>query len=519
MAPEHPDPDPTRGRGRRHSNRHKSHQNRSRRAHQATPHGPRTPHRIEREDPDEKGLVTIRFLGGARTTTGSLHRVRTPHGDLLLECGMYQGNRREAEAWNRDLPVNPDRVRAVVLSHGHIDHSGALPNLVRMGFRGGIYCTEATADLLEIMLMDAAHIQESDTRRMNRRLPHGVPHRQPLYTKEDAKRALGQVRGVPYGKAFSPLKGVETRFVDAGHIIGSAAVHLTLRAGGHETTLGFTGDLGRRDVPILKDPEPLGAVDWYMTESTYGNRDHEDTGDLLAKLETLVREVAQRRGRLIIPAFAVGRTQLILYLLHQLRSDDRIPDIPFYVDSPMATRATSVFSNHQELYDEEARLFLTCKGGLFHRARTSFVSDVNESKALNHLDGPAVIISSSGMCEGGRVLHHLRNHATNPNNMILFVGYQAEHTLGRRILEGHETVKMFGQSVRIEAEVNRINGLSAHADRGGLLRYVQRLEHPAKHHFLVHGDTDRIDALSAYFAAHGVENTSGPAPGDWHRLI
>ncbi len=479
----------------------------------------RVPRNIPIELPDEKGLVTLRFLGAAQTTTGSLHRFRTPKGDLVLECGMYQGHRAEAEAWNRDLPVDPARVRAVILSHGHIDHCGSLPNLVKRGFRGPVWCTEGTADLLPIMLLDAAHIQESDTDRVNRRNHGRGKPKEPLFTTADAKRALQLVKGVPYGTSFEAFDGVEARFVDAGHILGSAAVHLTFRADGRETTVGFTGDLGRRDVPILRDPEPLGSVDWYMTESTYGNRDHEDTGDLLAKLEDAVNTAVKRGGKLIIPAFAVGRTQLVLYLLHKLRYDRRIPDIPIYVDSPMATRATEVFRRHRDLYDKEAHEFLTCCGPLFRSARTSFVGGADESKALNHLDGSAVIISASGMCEAGRILHHLKNHATDPRSIVLFVGYQAMNTMGRRILEKRRDVKIYGQKVRIEAEIRKINGLSAHADRNGLLRYAQSLEKTPEGIFLVHGDTDRIAALQSWFHEHGILGATGPAPGDWKRLL
>ncbi len=484
------------------------------------PHAaPRTPVAPPREDPSESGRVTLRFLGAARTTTGSLHRIRTQRGDLLLECGMYQGHRAEAEAWNRDLPVDPARVKAVVLSHGHIDHCGALPNLVKRGYRGPIWCTEATAGLLPVMLLDAAHIQESDCERVNRHVKGDKKRCEPLFTVADAERALRLVRGVPYGREFEPLPESVVRFVDAGHIIGSAAVHLTFRADGESTSLGFTGDLGRRDVPILRDPEPLGAVDWYMTESTYGDRDHEDTDDLFSKLGSAVRTAAGRGGKVLIPAFAVGRTQLVLYILHRLRVDGRIPDVPIYVDSPMATRATEVFRRNRDLYDAEAQEFLTCCGPLFQSARTSFVASVEESKALNRLDGPAVIISSSGMCEAGRILHHLRNHGPDARNQILFVGYQAEHTLGRRILEGERDVRIYGDRVHLAAEVRKVNGLSAHADRNGLLRYAQSLERTPKGVFLVHGEPERIAALSSWFHAHGIEGSQGPAPGEWRRLL
>jgi metallo-beta-lactamase family protein len=472
------------------------------------------------EHPDEKGLVTIRFLGGAQVTTGSMHRIRTPYGDVLLECGLYQGHRMESERWNRLLPVNPERVKSVVITHGHVDHCGALPNLVRQGFRGQIHCTDATASLLPVMLMDSARVQESDIRRLNKRLPPGVRRHEPLYSMRDVERTLRQVRGHAYGETFQVNKGTQARFADAGHIIGSGAVHFRLRAGGQETTLGFTGDLGRRNVPILRDPEPLGPVDWYLTESTYGNKEHEEAGDLADRLERVLVRTFARGGKVLIPAFAVGRTQLVLYLLHQLRAEDRIPDVPFYVDSPMANAATEVFVRHRDLYDREASEFLMCRGPLFRRARTTFVSDARESRALNGLQGAAVIISSSGMCEGGRILHHLRHHAVDRRNTVLFVGYQAAHTLGRRMIEGARQMHIYGHGVPLNAEVQRINGLSAHADRRGLLRYARRLGSIPQKTFLVHGDLDRIEALATYFRENGFDGaTCGPAAGDWHRLI
>src|SRR5262245_59177297 len=351
----------------------------------------RPPLGLPHEVRDEKGDATIRFLGAARTTTGSLHRIRLPGGDLLLECGMYQGHRAESENWNRRLPVDPRRVRAVVLSHAHIDHSGALPNLVRMGYSGPVWCTEATRDLLRVMLLDAAHIQEMDTERMNRRRP-GKPEREPLYTVEDAEKALTLVRGVPYGRDFEPMAGAVARFVDAGHILGSAAVHLTLRVNGHTTRVGFTGDLGRRDVPILRDPEPLGEVDWYLSESTYGDRDHPGAEDVAGKLREVVTRTAKRGGKVIIPAFAVGRTQLLLYLLAKLREKDQIPEMPVYVDSPMAVAATRVFEDHQDVFDAEARALLARNGPVMDGGRVNFISDVQESRALNHLEGPAIIL-------------------------------------------------------------------------------------------------------------------------------
>lgn len=478
----------------------------------------RRPVTLPVEDPKEKGLVTIRFLGAARTTTGSLHRVRTPHGDFVLDCGMYQGHRREAAEWNRKPPLDVNKLKSVLLSHGHIDHCGMLPNLVKRGYRGPIWCTEATADLLPIMLFDSAHLQESDAERLNRRKRNG-PRVEPLFTADDVRRTLRLVRGVPYGRPFEAFKGTEVRFVDAGHIIGSAAIHVTVRAGGHVHRIGFTGDLGRKDVPILRDPEPLGEVDTYITESTYGNRDHETAVDLAQRLEEVIRPVLEHGGKVLIPAFAVGRTQLILYMLHTLRRDRRIPDAVFYVDSPMARKATKVFEQNRDLYDEEARDFLTCCGPLFQSGKTSFVGDANESRALNTLSASAVIISSSGMCEGGRILHHLKHHAVDRRNAVLFVGYQAEHTLGRRILEGAQTMRLFGEEWPVRARVHRINGLSAHADRTGLLRYAHRLDRVPENIFLVHGDEDRVFALRDLFAENDLPGGIAPSPGDWHRLV
>jgi metallo-beta-lactamase family protein len=478
----------------------------------------RPPLGLPHEVKDEKGDVTIRFLGAARTTTGSLHRIRLPNGDLLLECGMYQGHRAESENWNRRLPLDPHRVRAVVLSHAHIDHSGALPNLVRMGFKGPVWCTEATRDLLRVMLLDAAHIQEMDVERINRRHP-GKEAREPLYTIEDAEHALTLVRGVPYGRDFEPMKGAVVRFVDAGHILGSAAVHLTLSANGHTTRLGFTGDLGRRDVPILRDPEPLGDVDWYISESTYGDREHPGAEDVMGKLCEVVTRTAKRGGKVIIPAFAVGRTQLLLYLLAKLREADRIPEMRVYVDSPMAVAATRVFEHHREVFDAEARALIARVGPVVDGSLVNFISESQESRALNDLKGPAIIMSASGMCEAGRILHHLKHHGTDARNSILFVGFQAENTLGRRIVEGERDVRIYGDEVHLEAEVSSIEGLSAHADRRGLLEYARKLKRPPRRTFLVHGEDEKVEALSKYLGAAGLKDVTGPRPGEWFRLL
>jgi metallo-beta-lactamase family protein len=478
----------------------------------------RKPVRPPQEAPDEKGDVTLRFLGAARTTTGSLHRLRTPGGDLLLECGMYQGHRAEAEHWNRRLPVDPSRVRAVVLSHAHIDHSGALPNLVRIGFSGPIWCTDATRDLLQVMLLDAAHIQEFDVERLNRKFPNQKP-KEPLYTVADAEKTLRLVKGVPYGREFAAMPGVTARFVDAGHIHGSAAVHLTATVNGRKTTIGFTGDLGRRDMPILRDPEPLGDVDWYLTESTYGDRDHDEAENVVGRLLEVVRRTIGRGGKVIIPAFAVGRTQVLLYLLAKLRRDGKLPEVPVYVDSPMAVLSTRVFQKHQEVFDEEARDLVLCCEPLVETANVRFIASPDESRRLNDLKGPAIVISASGMCEAGRILHHLKHHGVDRRNSILFVGFQAEGTLGRRIVEGERDVRLYGETVHLAADVETIDGLSAHADRRGLLAYAKKLPRIPRRTFLVHGEDEKIDALAAYLKNAGMPDVVGPRPGEWHRLM
>ncbi|MCE9638323.1 MAG: MBL fold metallo-hydrolase [Planctomycetes bacterium] len=479
----------------------------------------RAPLKLGPDGAGEEGAVTLRFIGAAQTTTGSLHRLRTEEGDLILDCGLYQGHREEAEAWNRQLPVRADRVRAVVLSHAHVDHCGSLPLLVKRGFRGPIWTTPATADLLPIMLFDSAHLQAGDIERVNRKLPANQ-QKTPLYTEEDVEATMRLVRTARYGEHFEPMKRVEGRFVDAGHILGSSAVHLTVGTrDGRKTTVGFTGDLGRTDVPLLRDPEPLGDVDWYLSESTYGDREHEDESGVEKHLRDVVVSTVARGGKLLIPAFAVGRTQLLVYLLHQLRYRHEIPDVPIYVDSPMARKATDVFRNHKDLYDGDARQFLSCCGPLFDAARTSYVEDRTESQALNRVEGPAIIISSSGMLEGGRMVHHGMHHGGDPRNTLLFVGYQAEHTLGRRLLDGAKEYRAFGEEHILRAKIEEISGLSAHADRRGLLAYVKKLDRPPQRTFLVHGEPEKIDALKGYLAASGLTGVTGPAPGDWFKLL
>lgn len=456
--------------------------------------------------------MRLQFLGGVRTVTGSMHLVRTEGGSLLLECGLFQGRRAESNRRNRQLPGPARNADAVLLSHAHIDHSGALPSLVKAGWKGTVHLTPATADLADLMLRDSASIQEKDAEFLNRR-NHGKGKRVvPLYTAEDAARTVARFRTHAYGEEFEPVPGVTARFADAGHILGSAVIHLTAREGAGTTRLLFTGDLGRKGLALIRDPEPGGPADAVLCESTYGDRDHEPPEDTRRRLWEVVDRTARRGGKVIIPSFAVGRAQAILFHLHSLREQGRLGDVPIFLDSPLAVRATRVFAAHRELFDEEAREFVAGHGRLFTAARTTYVSEVADSMALNAMPGPAVILSASGMCEAGRILHHLRHGLGDPRNTVLFVGFQAEHTLGRRILEGADPVRVLGEERAVRCEVARLNGLSAHADRGGIADYLHSLGGPIRRLFLVHGDLERCEALARYLAARGFHGAAIPVP-------
>jgi metallo-beta-lactamase family protein len=436
-----------------------------------------------------------------------MHLLETEGGSVLLECGLFQGRREESNRRNRDLPREARRCDAVVLSHAHIDHSGALPTLARTGWRGAIHLTDATADLAAIMLRDSASLQAKDAEFLRKR----GDEVQPLYSPEDAESAIRLFRPHRYGEEFEPVPGVKVVFADAGHILGSAVVHATVRERAGTTRLLFTGDLGRRGMPLVRDPEVPGPAEVVLAESTYGDRDHEPPEDTERRLGDVVERTARRGGKVIVPAFAVGRTQALVYFLHRLRASGRLPEVPIYVDSPMAVEATRVFSKHRDLLDREALEFLDLTGRLFSSTRTAYLSDAADSRRLNEHEGPAVILSASGMCEAGRVLHHLRHGLGDARNTILFVGFQAEHTLGRRILEGRSEVKVFGEMHAVHAEVAHLNGLSAHADRGGIAEWLGRVR-GAKRVFLVHGDEERCEALRGYLGARGVHGVEVPAP-------
>ncbi|MCE7938270.1 MBL fold metallo-hydrolase [bacterium] len=461
----------------------------------------------------------VQFWGAARTVTGSMHLVVVDGRRLLLDCGLFQGRRKEAFERNRKLPFDPRGIDAVVLSHAHIDHSGNLPSLVRGGFDGPIFATPATRDLCAYMLLDSAQIQENDVQYVNRRREaRGETPFEPLYTAADAVDTLRRFVTVDYDRPFEPVPGVRTHFVNAGHILGAASVALDLTEGGRSRRLVFSGDIGRKDQPILKDPQIIADADCLIMESTYGDRRHEGTGEAREALRRLVHETCvERHGKLLIPAFAVGRTQEIVYGLNELWEAGRLPPVDVFVDSPLAVNATEVLRLHPECYDEEMRKTILRDDD--HDAlgfrRLRYIREAAASKALNDIEGPAVIVSASGMCEGGRILHHLKNHLGDPRTTLLFVGFQAESTLGRYILDGNDPIKIFGDPVAVRARIEKVDGYSAHADRDELLEWASRTRDAGRlqRTFLVHGEPPAMYTLAAGLRGVGLQHVEIPERG------
>jgi len=467
--------------------------------------------------------VQITFLGGVGTVTGSMYLVRTNRTNLLLDCGLYQGKRDESYRRNRKLPFDVRRLDAVVLSHAHIDHSGNLPNLVKSGFAGPIYATHATRDLCGAMLPDSGRIHEYDVRYVNKqRAKKGQSPMEPLYTEEDALSSLHNFIGVGYDRPIEVARGLRVTFLDAGHILGSAMVLLESETDHGPVRLLFSGDLGQPDLPVVRDPTPMPEVDALMIESTYGDRQHPPLVSIKDELGAIVNTVAERGGRIIIPAFAVGRTQEIVYHLHELTLEGRIPaagccrEIPIYVDSPLAVNVTEVFRMHPECYDRETRELIAESTSDdpfgFHRLR--YVRSVEESKAINTAPNPLIVISASGMAEAGRVQHHLLHAIEDPRNAVLIVGWQAPYTLGRRIAEREPEVRIFGEPYALRAEVHTLYGYSAHADRQQLLDWAAPRAESVRSAFVVHGDPEPAQALASGLEGLGYRHTVVPAPGD-----
>jgi metallo-beta-lactamase family protein len=463
-------------------------------------------------------IMKIQFLGAVRTVTGSMHMLMVNGSRILLDCGLFQGRRKESFERNRSLPFDARSIDTLVLSHAHIDHSGNIPTLVKNGFTGNIYATPASRDLCSAMLRDSGHIQEYDAQFVNKkRARQGLPPVEPLYTVEDATASLKQFISAGYDRPLSIAPGVTLTFRDAGHILGSAIVILDIEEGGDGRRLVFTGDLGRKGMPILKDPAVVENVDYLICESTYGDRLHDPIETTNKELRDVVVDTHRRGGKVIVPAFSVGRTQELVYALHRLTKARDIPSMPIFVDSPLSVNVTEIFRLHPECFDQEVNQFLASSNGRdpFGFRRLRYIRSVEGSKELNFLREPAIIISASGMCEAGRILHHLKNNVEDPRNTVLIVGWQAPHTLGRRLVERRPVVKIFGEEYSLKARVETINGFSAHADRTELLGYVQQMGagHP-KSAFVVHGEEASSLALADGIRELGVEHVLVPRPGE-----
>lgn len=443
--------------------------------------------------------MKITFHGAAQTVTGSQHLVEVNGYRILLDCGMYQGRRKLAFQRNRNLPFDPRSIDAVVLSHAHIDHSGNIPSLVKGGYTGPIYATHATRDLCATMLPDSGHIQEQDAKWVNKKLKPGEDPVDPLYTQEDALDSLENFVSVSYGRPRQILEGIELTLVDAGHMLGSATVILDVNDhdAGRDIRLVFSGDIGRIGLPILKDPTILDYADVVIMESTYGDRVHEPIEVTDQTLMQMIRRIMESKGVLVVPAFAVGRTQQLVYELQKMYSAGELPRFPIYVDSPLAINATAVFRQHPEVYDRETREYMLRydDDDPFGFDLLSYTRRVEDSKALNTQDGPFIVISASGMAEAGRILHHLKNRIEDDRNVILVTGWQAPHTLGRRLVDGVTPVRIFGREYEVKARVETLNALSGHADSNELVGWVAGMDKRPRQIYLVHGEVEQATAL------------------------
>ncbi len=462
----------------------------------------------------------LQFQGATRTVTGSMHVLTVGGQTILLDCGTYHGRREEARQRNSIFPFDPASISAVILSHAHIDHSGNLPTLVRQGFHGPIYCTHATKSLCEVMLRDSAHIQERDaefvTKRHRRK---GLPPVSPVYTIKDVESTLPLFQGIDYSNTFQVTDGIACRYEDAGHILGSASVALTLRENSHAVRLAFTGDLGRPHLPILRDPVFIGndgETHYLICESTYGGRFHRPVADMEDQLLEPILRAVDRRGKIIIPAFSVGRTQEILYVLYKLNRAGKIGDLPVFVDSPLSVNVTEVFLKHPECYDAETKALLETaeQDDRLGFRKLTYVRDVEESKGLNDRSGPFIVIAASGMCEAGRVVHHLANSVSDPRTMILIVGYQAENTLGKKLVLREPVVNIFGEPHEVRAEVVVLNSFSAHADGNEIVAYLRQYDPKSMRDvFLVHGDLDQAEKLRDRLRELSFRSIAVPARG------
>jgi metallo-beta-lactamase family protein len=466
--------------------------------------------------------MKIKFCGAARTVTGSQHLIEINDRKILLDCGLYQGKREEAYQINKTFLFDPAEIHAVVLSHAHIDHSGNLPTLVAKGFKGNIYCTTATRDLASIMLQDSAHIQEKDTEFVNKkRAKKHEPLFNPLYTIDNVRDTMKKFKAFPYDQPFfidNTNQGVAVTFFDAGHILGSAQVLLSITENEKTYKFAFSGDIGREHLPILKDPEFIGDVSYIISESTYGGRVHDSAVDIDAQLESAIKESLQRGGKIIVPAFSVGRTQEVVYSLSKLFDSGRIPRFPIFVDSPLSVNVSDVFKLHHECFDKETSELISRGVDVFGFSNLTYIKDVEDSKALNSFKGPCMILSASGMAEAGRILHHLANNIEDPASTIMIIGYMAPDTLGRRLVESKDIenpiVKIFGDEHPVKAKVVVLNSFSAHADMNELHGYFAKFDkQKLESIFLVHGDYDQQQIMQSWLQKDGFKHIEIPAKG------
>jgi len=462
--------------------------------------------------------MRIYFHGAARTVTGSMHLLEINNCKILLDCGLYQGQRKETTRRNRYFPFDAHEINAVILSHAHIDHSGNLPNLVQKGFEGAIYTTPATVDLTELMLKDSAHIQEADAAYLNfRNKLTGDDAIQPLYTQADAEAVRPLMRPTALGVEFEPAPGVRARFFEAGHILGSAGTFLEVEEKGKKTRIVFSGDIGRRDLPLLRDPALPDPADLVIMECTYGDKPHHTPASAYAELCQVISRAIQRGGKIIIPSFAVGRTQEIVYDIHQMIDRHEIPHIPVFVDSPLAVHTSDVFKKHRECFDAETWEFMqNGRHPALDFNGLTYIQNVEESKALNERHEPMVIISASGMAETGRILHHLKNNIEDPRATIVIVSWQAPYTLGRRLADREEKIKIFGEVFYRRAEVATIGGFSAHAGQDQLVEYGVAAQGKREGVYLVHGEFSAATLLKTKLGERGVYNVQYP---DLHQYV
>jgi len=433
--------------------------------------------------------MKLSFHGAAQTVTGSMHLVEVNGSKLLLDCGLYQGRRKESFVKNRTFPFDVTKIDAVILSHAHIDHSGNLPNLVKQGFNGPIYATSATAHLTDLMARDSGHIQERQAESANfHNAKRGEPPVEPLYTEEDAERVKPLLRSFNYDEPFEAAKGVAAAFYDAGHILGSASISLKMEEKGQKRHLWFSGDIGRRGMPILRDPVLPKEADILLMESTYGDKPHNDPEQAYVEMRAIILRTLKRNGKVIIPSFAVGRTQELVYNLHRMHEDGDLPHVPIYVDSPLAVNASKIFRAHPECYDTEMNELIQSGHPALDFKYLRYVETLEESKALNLRTDPMIILSASGMAETGRVVYHIRWAIEDKRNTIMIVSWQSPETMGRRLADHEKTIKIFGDTYHVRAEIATVGGLSAHAGQDLLVEYAAGVRQSAKSIFLVHGE-------------------------------